>query len=230
MGVELAKNAQYRFAASLAGLVIVCFGLLTIRIIASDSLRYTFLYWNLVLAVVPLGLAVLLGWLVQKQGWLGWKPIIVAVLWLLFLPNSFYIITDYIHLRPTYEADLLFDVALLTSFTITGLILGNISVAIVHQKLQNRWGERYAYGIVATIFLLASFAICLGRYTRWNTWDVLFRPAGLLFDISDRVINPSAHLQTYKTSLILFVLLLSIYAVCWEGSRYMRQLRQPKNR
>lgn len=213
---------RYRFIISLGVLGLVSYSLLITRIIASDSLRYTFLFWNLVLAAVPMLLAWWLVDEVRRNGWLGWRQGVAMVLWVLFLPNSFYIVTDFIHLRANYEADLLFDITVLTSFMITGIIYGFVSMFLVHRQLQRRWSEARAYGIIALILLAASFAICLGRYTRWNTWDVLLKPAGLLFDISDRVINPSAHVQTYQTTVVLFLVLFATYVVCWEGVRLAR--------
>lgn len=213
---------RYRFIISLGVLGLVSYSLLITRIIASDSLRYTFLFWNLVLAAIPMLFA---WWLVdelRRNGWLGWRQGVAMVLWVLFLPNSFYIVTDFIHLRANYEADLLFDITVLTSFMISGIVYGFVSVFLVHRQLQRRWGEAKAYGIIALILLAASFAICLGRYTRWNTWDVLLKPAGLLFDISDKVINPSAHVQTYQTTVVLFLVLFATYVVCWEGVRLAR--------
>ncbi len=213
---------RYRFIISLGVLGLVSYSLLITRIIASDSLRYTFLFWNLVLAAIPMFLAWWLVNEVRRKGWLGWRQGVAMVLWVLFLPNSFYIVTDFIHLRANYEADLLFDITVLTSFMITGIIYGFVSMFLVHRQLQRRWSEARAYGIIALILLAASFAICLGRYTRWNTWDILLKPAGLLFDISDRVINPSAHIQTYQTTVVLFLVLFATYVVCWEGLRLAR--------
>lgn len=216
------SNSPYRFISALGFLLVVSIGLLLIRIVASDSVRYGFLPWNLTLAIVP---ALLSWWLVVRirvHGWLKWQQIALTVLWLAFLPNSFYIITDLIHLRVNYEADLLFDITLLMSAILAGLTFGYLSVYTVHRELRNRVSERTAYAIVSVIFLAVSFAICLGRYTRWNSWDIVLQPAGLLFDVSDRLINPDAHLVTYQTTLILCILLVSMYAVIYEAARFLR--------
>ncbi|MGI9028295.1 MAG: DUF1361 domain-containing protein [Candidatus Saccharimonadales bacterium] len=215
--------APYRFLGSLGLLALVGLSLLVVRILTSDSLRFSFLLWNLVLAFIP---ALLAWWLVTRvrlYGWLKWQQIVLTALWILFLPNSFYIITDLIHLRSNYEADLLFDITLLMSFIVTGLMLGFISVYLVHTQMLRRMRERSAYGLIAILLLAASFAICLGRYTRWNTWDILLQPIGLLFDVSDRVINPDAHLQTYQTTVVLFLLLLASYSVVYEAARLIKR-------
>ncbi len=219
------QNLPVRLIAALSLLSIVSVGLLAGRIIASDSVRYGFLPWNLFLAAVPIPLAWWLAARVRRRGWLEWKQIILTIAWVTFLPNSFYLITDLIHLRLNYEADLLFDITLLVSFIAAGIMYGYLSMYIVHLEILKRMKERSAYGLVAVIFLAASFAICLGRYTRWNTWDILLQPAGLLFDVSDRLINPNAHGQTYQTTLILFLFLFAGYAVVYESARLLRTRR-----
>lgn len=215
----------YRFIASVTGLSVVCIALLMIRIAATNSSRYGFLFWNLFLAAVPVLLAWWLAARVRKHGWLKWQQIVLTVTWIGFLPNSFYIITDLIHLRANYEADLLFDITLLTGFIVSGLFLGYLSVYLVHLEVLKRLRERWVYAILAVLFLAVSFAICLGRYTRWNTWDILLQPAGLLFDVSDRLLNPAGHMQTYQTTLVLFILLFSSYTVVYEAARFLKPLK-----
>lgn len=210
----------------IAGVVVsslVSLVLLVVRISASDSARYIFLIWNLVLAVIPVFLAWWLVSRVRQYGWLGWKQLLLSAVWVSFLPNSFYLVTDFVHLRTTNEASLFFDVVMLASFVVNGLMLGYIAVYLVHKELVRRFSESTSYKIVAIIFFLCSFATYLGRFTRWNTWDILLQPAGLIFDVSDRVINPGQHAETYLATGILFVFLSSIYVVIWEASKLVKQ-------
>lgn len=210
----------------IAGVVVSCLVslvLLIVRISASDSARYIFLIWNLVLAVIPVFLAWWLVGRVRQYGWLGWKQLLLSAVWVSFLPNSFYLVTDFVHLRTTNEASLFFDVVMLASFVVNGLMLGYIAVYLVHKELVRRFSEATSYKIIALIFLLCSFATYLGRFTRWNTWDILLQPAGLIFDVSDRVINPGQHAETYLATGILFIFLSSIYVVIWEATRITGQ-------
>jgi uncharacterized membrane protein len=220
---KVMTGAPYRFMASLGLSLMVSVGLLAARVLASDSTRYVFLLWNIVLATVPL----LLGWLlvqrIRELGWLHWQQVALTIIWLAFLPNSFYLVTDFVHLRQTYEASLLFDVVLLTSFMCNGFILGFMSVYMVHRELAKRVSDIQAYCLVGLIFVACSFAAYLGRCTRWNTWVLVLRPAGLLFDVSDRFVNPGAHTDTYVATLVLFLLLASVYGVIYEGTRMLRR-------
>src|SRR5690606_4680300 len=116
-------------------------------------------------------------------------------------------ISDFIHLQSSGEALVLYDIALMTSFVLNGLMLGYLSVFNVHRLLLRRFQAWYAHAIIGLCFLASGFAIYLGRYLRWNTWDVLFNPAGLLFDLSERIINPVIHAQTYIVTMVFFVVI-----------------------
>lgn len=216
------SKSPHRLVASLVVMSLTGVLLLFIRIASSDSTRYSFLIWNLFLAVIA---PLLAWWLVdrlKKQRWLQPKQILLTIAWLLFLPNSFYLLTDFVHLRETFEASLLYDIVMISSFAISGLIFGYLSIFLVHKALIKRLGQKTSWQIISLVFIACSFAIYLGRFTRWNTWDILLKPAGLLFDVSDRVVNPIAHAETYQITLIFFVLLTSIYWVVWEVVRYTK--------
>lgn len=217
--------AHIRLMIALSLTAVVSMGLLVVRILISDSTRFAFMPWNLFLGLVSLLLAWWLVIRIRQFGWLKWQQLLLTLLWIAFLPNSFYMITDLIHLRANYEAPLLFDISLLTSFMISGMIYGFMSIYMIQVELMKRFKEISVYSLVMFLFLASSFAICLGRYTRWNSWDILLQPAGLLFDVSDRLINPDDHMLTYQTTLVLFVLLASIYIVIYESARFLRNSR-----
>lgn len=187
-----------------------------VRVFNQQDLDYWYLNWNLLLAWLPLLFSVVLVRRLKTSGWSTWQNITLSVLWLGFLPNSFYIMTDFIHLQHTSNSTLLYDVVLLLSFTLNGLLLGYISVFMIHDELKKRFSKNAVNGIIAGVFLACSFAIYLGRYLRWNTWDVLINPAGLLFDVSDRFINPGAHGQTFTTTALFFVFISGTYVISRE--------------
>lgn len=215
--------APQRFIVSVFCLCLLSVFLLVMRIIASDSTRYIFLLWNLILAATPVLIAYVLTQRVRQFGWLKWQQVTLTILFLVFLPNSFYLVTDLVHLRETYEASLIYDVVLLASFMWSGLVLGYCGVYMVHSELKRRLSENQALGLAMLILFAVSFAIYLGRYTRWNTWDLVMQPAGLLFDVSDRFINPAVHSDTYVTTGIIFLLLASLYFVIYEASQLVRR-------
>lgn len=125
-------------------------------------------------------------------------------------------VSDYIHLQNTGEVLKLYDVAMMTSFVANGLILGYISVYIMHHELLKRMKARWAHTIIGLVLLSCGFAIYLGRYLRWNTWDVLLNPMALIFDISERIVHPAIHSETFIITVTFFVLIASLYAVGYQ--------------
>jgi len=194
----------------------------TLRSAESQTSRYWFLLWNLFLAWLPLGFAWYLKNRLRFTVWLTWQNIGLTLLWLGFLPNSFYLVSDLIHLHETGEVSLLYDVVMFFSFIFNAYIAGFMSLFLVHRELLRRMVYERAHMVVGTVLLLCSFAIYLGRSLRWNSWDVLVNPAGLLFDVSDRFVNPGSHPQTFVTTLTFFVVLGSMYFVIWELVRALR--------
>lgn len=194
----------------------VSVGLYFVRVVDTGNFRYWFLLWNLVLGWLPLLFAWKLKSSLKTSLWSRPKNLLLSVLWLLFLPNSFYILSDLIHLHDSGEVSLLYDIALFFSLIFNAYVAGFMSIFLVHMELIKRIDRRTAHRLVAFVLLLCGFAIYLGRYLRWNSWDVIFNPAGLLFDVSERVINPTAHPQFVATTLVYFLLLGTMYTVIWQ--------------
>lgn len=203
----------------------VSLGLLFTRMVMFADLDYWYLAWNLFLGWVPMLFAILLVASLSKRLWLSWQCLLLTFLWLVFLPNSFYIATDFIHILEATPATLLYDIVLILSFTLNGFIMGYLSVIAVHDQLLKRIKTNYAHYLICFVFLLCSFAIYLGRYLRWNTWDIVLNPAGLLFDVSDRLINPLAYEQTFSTTVMFFVLISTFYYVTWQAYSELRKYR-----
>jgi uncharacterized membrane protein len=180
---------------------------------------YWYLFWNLGLAWIPLGLSLLLERVLRTRLWSSWPAIIVTSLWLIFFPNAFYIITDFYHLAELNAEDLMHNTAMFFMFIQTGVIVGFMSLYIVHKELLKRLRARTVNLLLAAILLMSGFAIHLGHDLRWNTWDVITRPASLLFDISERLLHPAAHPQTYETTLTFFVLFGSTYFLLYQFAR-----------
>lgn len=190
--------------------------LFVMRVTATHSTTYWFLFWNLLLAWVPLIFVLMLRSELKRKSWKEPLPVIYTLLWLGFLPNSFYLMSDLIHLQNSEPTRVLFDAVLFLSFIWNGLVAGMLSIIWVHHALLRRLGRATAAGVVSVVLLLTSFAIYLGRNLRWNTWDVLINPAGILFDVSERVINPFSHPQVLLTTVTFFMLLGSMYMVVWQ--------------
>jgi uncharacterized membrane protein len=206
----------FRRNPTLAVLVLsscVSFAILLVHIVSTHSFIYWYLGWNLLLAWLPLLFVIFLRKSLVYQPWLAWRPMIWTVLWLAFLPNSFYIVSDLLHLQSVSTTDLLYDTVMMVSFMLNGLVLGYISLYQVHRELKKRLSVNWTNTLIGLSLLVCSFAIYLGRDLRWSSWDLIANPQGILFDISNQIIDPIHHLQAFTTTLMFFVLLGTFYLV-----------------
>lgn len=211
------KNPVIGFIQSLVVISIFAIILSLYRIVVTGSEQYSFLAWNLFLAWLPAAFA----WALYRRTKTGlvwsWPNFGWFAMWLLFLPNAFYLITDFIHLEPTQDVSVMFDVVLFGTYALAGLMLGYTSLFMVHVRAVQRFGDR-AKWLIAGALLLSGFAIYLGRYLRWNSWDIILNPFGLLFDVSDSIVNPSEHVLTFTTTILFFAFLSVTYFVIWRAA------------
>jgi len=223
MNTRRSPRTQFIFALGVSTLVSVA--LFAYGAWRNRSLEYDYLSWNLLLAWLPLLFAVRLVVVLRRKLWSSWEAMAMTLLWLVFLPNSFYMISDFIHLQDVQTVDVLYDAVMFTSFIYTGVVLGFSSLYLVHIQLKRRLSGLSASTWIAFTLLICSAAIYVGRDLRWNSWDVVTNPGGLLFDISDRLLHPSEYPQMFVTIVSFFVLLLSMYGLLWRGARLLRQVR-----
>jgi uncharacterized membrane protein len=213
------RSARTQYFLTLVGATIVSIGFFAYGAWRNHSAAYNYLIWNLFLAWLPLLFAVRLVDVLKRKLWSSWEGLGLSVLWLLFLPNSFYMISDFIHLQGVQRVDLLYDAVMFTSFIYTGVVLGFSSLYLVHGQLKRRLPGRTAGVWVAATLLICSSAVYVGRDLRWNSWDIFTNPGGLLFDISDRLQHPSAYPQMLVTVISFSVLLISMYCLAWYSVR-----------
>lgn len=180
--------------------------------------EFSYLPLNLVLAWIPLLVALRLILVLKDKLWSSWEGISLSLLWLVFLPNSFYMISDFIHLQDVRRVNIIFDTLMFSSFVYTAVVLGFTSLYMIHVRLKQRVRPLDAAAFVTATLFLSSVAIYLGRDLRWSTWDIITNPGGLLFDVSDRL----QHLSSYPTMLltigVFFVVLCAMYNLIWRAS------------
>lgn len=203
--------------AVLVGVVLFVAGALR-----NDSLDYWYLSVNLLLGLIPLMVIMWLRHWVSKKGWRNWSAALLLVAWLLFLPNSFYIITDFIHLPEVARVDIVQDVVMLMQFSILGLVAGFTSLYILHSLLLKKLGASYAMMIVVGSLYLSSFAIYLGRVLRWNSWDILLHPFLVVKDALLIWWSPISGASAIWMTISFFMLLTSLYLLLWYGVNALR--------
>jgi uncharacterized membrane protein len=194
----------------LAACCIFCLALLAGRIKLSGNIAYIFMAWNLFLACVPMAFAILLRYFTPKSNALCAG---LFVLWLLFFPNATYMISDLLHLTHLRSALIpgWYDAIMLFFYALTGLFLGLVSLNYVHVYLKSVFSVKWSWIIVSCSILLSGFGVYLGRFLRWNSWDIIRHPFGLFQDITERITHPIVHFQTYIVTFVFTVILFFAY-------------------
>ncbi|MCH2199416.1 MAG: DUF1361 domain-containing protein [Flavobacteriales bacterium] len=183
------------------------------RYFTTGSTMFFFLVWNLFLAGIPLALAMFLRFSNRAQKRWIFYPTLGA--WLLFLPNAPYILTDLLHLRTKTAAPIWFDLTVILSFAWSGLLAGYYSLRWIQDLIVSRFRGRVWVGwsfAFLTIFA-SSYGIYLGRFLRWNSWDVLNAPGLLAQDIIHSLTLGGEMLKTYGFTLSFGMLLMFMYAL-----------------
>ena len=197
----------------LAAASIISFFLASVRITRSDSTHYNFLFLNLSLAWIPFFFAGLAYALANIRKRILYLLVFVSALaWLIFFPNAPYILTDFEHLSYTSDGiPVWYDVILLVWSAWTGLLLGVVSLYLMQEIIRRMLGSTVSWVFVLIVSILGSFGVYVGRFMRWNSWDVWHRPTALLLDIFDQLRHPLANKDTYIFTAIFTALFLFIY-------------------
>lgn len=213
---SLLENPLFRSSFAFGLALAWCFSVLIFRTLWTWNLDYAFLIWNLGLATCPLMFAILFTATSSNMARVSF-----FLLWLLFLPNAPYIITDFIHLTDYHSGPLWLDIILLFSCALTGLAIGFYSLGKVHDHFAER-SPRLGWMIVIATSFLCGFGIYLGRFLRWRSVDLFQRPGHLLQDILSRAFNPTEHPRAWGVTLAFGVLFTFGYAI-------LRVFRAPSN-
>ena len=206
-----------------------CVSLLAAREWHTGTNGYRFLVWNLILAWVPFLLA-----LVFYDGVQGGRSkallAVVGGLWLLFLPNAPYMVTDLVHLGQIPGAPLWFDGAMIAAFAAVGLLLGLASVSLVHAVALRVFGRLLGWTALLPVLGLCSLGVLLGRFGRLNSWDALVRPMRLGDLLAGRLADPYGNGRALAAALGYTVFLALAYVVLYSLSSLRLELEQNERR
>jgi uncharacterized membrane protein len=168
--------------------------LVVARVFHTGSLAFIFMPWNLFLAYVPYYISTM----VTRKAARGNRlvTIIGLILWLLFIPNAFYILTDLYHLADGHRNSRIpewFDLVLILSFAWSGLLLGVRSTRQVERILAPDASLPGRLVFIYPVMWLNALGVYIGRYLRYNSWDIVTNPVDLLSDIIRLIIHPIRH-------------------------------------
>lgn len=196
--------------------LVLCFA----RVVCTGELLFVWLLWNLFLAYVPYAVTRAL---IRRPQWIEsrWRFGLLFLVWLLFLPNSFYILTDLFHLDYRAPVPLWFDLALLLSFAWNGLLLGVLSLRQMERILGLFWPRLPVALLAPFLLFLSALGVYLGRYGRYNSWDLFTDPFPLLRDLLYLGLHPLRHSLDWGMIICYALLLSLIYATVKKLGRSM---------
>jgi uncharacterized membrane protein len=207
------QTAVPMLALSFASIATV--GLIATRVVWSRDLTYLSLVWNLFLAWLPLGFALLAREEFQSAKVRNWRFLGFGSAWLLFFPNAPYIFTDVVHLTTYFYRHFWVDLVLILLCALTGLVLGFVSLFLMQGIVRRLFGTATSWLFVFAVAGLSGFGIYLGRFLRFNSWDVIWKPMALSRGIGSWASNPLAHSNTFAFPLLFAVFLFLAYVMLY---------------
>jgi uncharacterized membrane protein len=208
--------SQYKYKLSLGGLLIaasvVSLILVLIHSRINGSFTYAFLVFNLGLAWIPLAAAVAAYISLRNRITFYLVMPFCIVVWLIFFPNAPYLLTDFQHLAFTNgNSPVWFDVILMIWFAWTGLLLGISSLYLMQEIVTRTFNPFIGWIFAISVTILSSLGIYLGRFLRWNSWDLLRDPLPIAKDMYGIVRHPITNLPTYVFTILFTLLFLFVY-------------------
>jgi uncharacterized membrane protein len=200
--------------AALLAASALCVATVEIRTHETGDAYYRFLIWNLILAWVPLVLAMAAYGRARRR-----VDLTVAVLlvpWLLFFPNAPYLLTDFIHLGEG-PAPLWYDALMLSAFAWTGLLLGFASLYLVQMILGRAFGTVVAWLGVVVALSLGSIGVYVGRFIRFNSWDALLHPIRVAEVVNEQLSAVPARTAEALLGLVAFLLVGYLVVYSFTG-------------
>lgn len=212
--IRLLRNEHRQVAvlATLAFATAVCIAMLAARIFYSSSRAHLHMIWNLFLAWLPM-LAALTIYNLCKRDRRPARLLIApcAFLWLIFFPNAPYMVTDLLHLGPSGDIPMWYDLLMLSAFAWTGIFLGLVSLYLMQTLMRRSAGTAAGWLFALGVLALTGFGVYLGRFPRWNSWDILFNADILLADIWARMQDPLTHPRTIVFSGLFSLCVTAMY-------------------
>ena len=193
----------------IAALTLLCFCLLGLRMKITHDFFMLFLVWNLFLAFIPYLMIVRLRF---RESVTKTNLVVTGIIWLAFLPNAPYLLTDLIHIKHASSNWIVYESLLILSFSVTGLFLGFLSLRDMTELLSQKnrlLNKKWVAIFQNTILILCGYGIYLGRVLRWNTWDIIQHPKKLFLDMVDLFIHPFSHQDAWLmiSSMSLFLII-----------------------
>ncbi len=181
------------------------------RFYISREWRFDFLAWNLFLAWIPYAASLLMVHMYRRQPGRWARLLLPGFIWLIFLPNAPYLVTDVLHLQEGSSAPLWYDIGMFALFAWTGCLIAVVSLNQMQHLVRAFIGSAASWLFAFGVMGLSGFGIYLGRFLEWNSWDIFVEPRPLLGDILVRFVHPVQYRQTFGVTLLFAAFMLVCY-------------------
>ena len=192
-----------------------------IRIAVYGSSFLLYMLWNIFLAYLPFIISFVLLWYVDHKKITKGSAAVAGVFWFLLFPNAPYIVTDFIHVGSSRLVPIWLDILLIFTCASVGLLLGFHSLFHIEQLLQKRFSRSRVTVILSGLLAFSSFGIYIGRFLRFNSWDVFTDSTFFLKNVWRIVIGASHFPESYIFSGYFFVFLWVTYTA-WKYDKTER--------
>lgn len=211
--------------------------LVAARIYHTGRPTFLFMPWNLFLAWVPYRISSGLTQRRNRAERLSCAPhagsgrgakvrgavwVAGLIVWLLFIPNSFYILTDLYHLADNHRNSRVpewFDLILILSFALNGLLLGVRSTRQIEKLLAPDASFAGRWVFLYPVMWLSAWGVYIGRVLRYNSWDIVASPVDLLGDIIRMIAHPLRYHDAWGMIFCYSILLIITYSVLTKDGR-----------
>ena len=192
------SNVQKVIAASVSFTML----LLIVRIFLTGTDIYLFYPWNIFLGALPIFFSNKL----FKKHTFDFKAVILLSCWLLILPNAPYLVTDIFHFEERPPVPYWYDMLIVVTGAWNGMLMFIISLMQVEKYLSRIMQKRWLNFSMVVLLFLSGYGIYLGRYLRYNSWDIITKPATIASNSFNQVLHPF-----HNTSLWAFTFLFSSF-------------------
>lgn len=178
--------------------IFIYWAICLVMLFKSLDFLYAVLAWNVLLAVLPLFFIseAVVTVRARKIG----LSIFWIFLWLFFFPNSMYVVTDFIHIAGenfrwmadagqyapdagmVYSHDILIWTKLLVIAMgfFYAILVGLESVYMFEKIVREKYSKTIGYVSIVSVGLLTGIGVYIGRFLRFNSWDIVFNPLDVL--------------------------------------------------
>ena len=96
-----------------------------------------------------------------------------------------------------------------------------LTVSDMQKLLDIKVKSRYVSYVTIGTFILCGFGIYLGRFLRWNSWDIIQNPLGLTNDIWYQIRHPFINSKTWMVTFgYAAIMTLSFFGLQFTTSKH----------